>query len=271
MQPSASEEETTHDFDAEETGLPQEEWRSLQVQADGHGVRLDRFLAQQQVQEFSRSHLQHLIADGLLQRNGQVCTKAATRLVAGDRLELLLRATAQSMAFVPQDIALDVAYEDAHLIIVNKPAGLVVHPAPGNWSGTLLNALLHRYADAALLPRAGIVHRLDKDTSGLMLVARTRPAFDALVQQIAAREVQRNYWALAHKHWRQTPNTPLQVEQAIGRDVRNRLRMAVVDLVRHSGKPASTTFTLLGNSTAPPPACWVHCQLLTGRTHQIRV
>ena len=247
------------------------EVRELIAGAADHGQRLDRFLAQQ-VREFSRSHLQQLIADGLLLRNGQACTKAATRLQAGDRLALTLRDTAQSSAFVPQDIAIDVVHEDAHLLIINKPAGLVVHPAPGNWSGTLLNALLHHYPDAAQLPRGGIVHRLDKDTSGLMVVARNRAACDALVRQIAAREVQREYWALAHGHWKRPASQAVRVEAAIGRDPRNRLRMAVVDLQRQPGKGARTDFTLLGNSTAVgAPACWVHCKLHTGRTHQIRV
>ncbi|MDO4768758.1 MAG: RluA family pseudouridine synthase [Brachymonas sp.] len=236
-----------------------------------HGQRLDRFLAQQ-VSEFSRSHLQQLIAEGLLLRNGQPCTKAATRLQVGDRLALTLRDTAQSNAFVPQDIAIDVVHADAHLLVINKPAGLVVHPAPGNWSGTLLNALLHHYPESAQLPRGGIVHRLDKDTSGLMVVGRTRSACDALVQQIAARSVQREYWALAHGHWRHPAGQPVRVEAAIGRDPRNRLRMAVVDLQRQPGKEARTDFTLLGNSIAAgTPACWVHAKLHTGRTHQIRV
>lgn len=236
-----------------------------------HGQRLDRFLAQQ-VNEFSRSHLQQLIAEGLLLRNSQPCTKAATRLQLGDRLALTLRDTAQSTAFVPQDIAIDVVHADAHLLVINKPAGLVVHPAPGNWSGTLLNALLHHYPESAQLPRGGIVHRLDKDTSGLMVVGRTRSACDALVQQIAARSVQREYWALAHGHWQHPAGQPVRVEAAIGRDPRNRLRMAVVDLQRQPGKEARTDFTLLGNSTAAgASACWVHAKLHTGRTHQIRV
>ena len=247
------------------------EVRTWLVEVADHGQRLDRFLAQQ-VQEFSRSHLQQLIADGLLVRNGQPCTKAAARLQAGDQLQLTLRDTAQSTAFVPQDIAIHVVHEDPHLLIINKPAGLVVHPAPGNWCGTLLNALLYHYPGAADLPRGGIVHRLDKDTSGLMVVARTRTACDALVRQIAARSVQREYWALAHGHWKHPVQHTLSVEQAIGRDPRNRLRMAVVDLQRQAGKEAKTDFTLLGNSTAPgTPACWVHCKLHTGRTHQIRV
>ena len=249
----------------------QEEIRALQAAGADHGQRLDRFLAQQ-VPEFSRSHLQHLIAQGLLVRNGLPCTKAATRLHAGDRLALTLRDTAQSAAFVPQDIAMDIVHRDADVLVINKPAGLVVHPAPGNWSGTLLNALLHYDPAAAGLPRAGIVHRLDKDTSGLMVVARTRVAFDALVRQIAERSVQREYCALAHGHWPHRVGQAVCVDAPIGRDVRNRLRMAVVDLQRHAGNSARTDLTLLGNSTVPGvPACLVHAKLHTGRTHQIRV
>lgn len=259
------------DSQADEAALEaQEETRLLMVDAAGAGVRLDRFLALQ-ISEFSRSYLQQLIDASLLQRNGQVCTKAATKLRFGDRLELVLRATAQSQAFVAQDIALEVVYEDTHLAIVNKPVGMVVHPAPGNWSGTLLNALLYRYAEATMLPRAGIVHRLDKDTSGLMVVARDRQTMDRLVQQIAAREVHREYWALAHGVWRK-PDTVVTVDAAIGRDVRNRLRMTVVDLVHQAGKSARTDFRLVAQGTnAQEPACWVHAKLHTGRTHQIRV
>ncbi|MEQ1659034.1 MAG: RluA family pseudouridine synthase, partial [Hylemonella sp.] len=147
-----------------------------------------------------------------------------------------------------------------------KPAGLVVHPAPGNWRGTLLNGLLAHDAKAAQLPRAGIVHRLDKDTSGLMVVARTRTTMDALVKLIAAREVSRQYLALAQQPW--SGPVRREVEAAIGRDPRNRLRMAVVDLLRQPGKPAKTTFELLYNAAQ---GCWLRCTLHTGRTHQIRV
>ncbi|WP_371686254.1 RluA family pseudouridine synthase [Brachymonas denitrificans] len=257
---------------ADESALEaDDETRELMVDAAGNGQRLDRFLAGA-VAEFSRSYLQQLIEAGLLTRNGQPCSKAATKLRAGDRLALVLRATAQSQAFVAQEIPLDIVHEDAHLVIINKPAGMVVHPAAGNWSGTLLNALLHRYAEAAQVPRAGIVHRLDKDTSGLMVVARDRSTMDQLVQQIAAREVGREYWAIGQGHWKRVSEQACSVDAAIGRDPRNRLRMAVVDLAHQSGKTARTDITLVGNSTTGgAPACWVQCKLHTGRTHQIRV
>jgi len=197
---------------------------------------------------------------------GAPAGKPSLRVKAGDRGEIELRPTPQSQAFVPEPIPLAVAYEDEHLLVIDKPAGLVVHPAPGNWRGTLLNALLARDEAARMLPRAGIVHRLDKDTSGLMVVARTRQAMDRLVAQIAAREVARQYLALAHRPWQGPPQR--RVEAAIGRDPRNRLRMAVVDLERNAGKPAATVFQLLA---AGESGCGLLCTLETGRTHQIRV
>jgi 23S rRNA pseudouridine1911/1915/1917 synthase len=142
----------------------------------------------------------------------------------------------------------------------------VVHPAPGNWSGTLLNGLLAMDDQAALLPRAGIVHRLDKDTSGLMLVARSRLGMDALVRMIAQRQVSREYLALAHKPWQ--GSSAREIDAPIGRDPRHRLRMAVVDLTRHAGKPAQTAVELLQQSAQ---GCLLRCSLRTGRTHQIRV
>jgi 23S rRNA pseudouridine1911/1915/1917 synthase len=150
--------------------------------------------------------------------------------------------------------------------VIDKPAGLVVHPAPGNWNGTLLNGLLAYDKALAMVPRAGIVHRLDKDTSGLMVVARTRLAMDALVQAIAARTVSRQYLAVAHKPWKL--QSPVTVEAPIGRDPRNRLRMAVVDLLRTPGKTARTDVYAMDSSES---SCLVRCVLHTGRTHQIRV
>ena len=241
------------------------ELRDWSVDVAQHGARLDQALAAG-VPEFSRSYLQQLIEAGAVTVNGVVATKSSAKVRAGDKGCIELRPTPQSQAFKPETMALDVVFEDEHLLVVNKPAGLVVHPAPGNWSGTLLSGLLGRDPKAMLLPRAGIVHRLDKDTSGLMVVARTRAAMDALVAMIAARDVSRQYLALAHHAW--TGPRPRQVEAAVGRDPRNRLRMAVVDLTHQAGKTASTGFTLLDNADK---GCWVQCTLQTGRTHQIRV
>ena len=241
------------------------ELRQLEIGAAQHGARLDRALAEL-VPEFSRSYLQQLLVQGLVQRNGQPALKAAARVHAGDRVLVELRPTQQSQAFQPQALPLDVVYEDAHLLVIHKPAGMVVHPAPGNWSGTLLNGLLARDPRAFDVPRAGIVHRLDKDTSGLLVVARERSTMDALVRMIAARSVRREYQAIAHQRW--TGPALRRIDAPIGRDPRNRLRMAVVDLSVHAGKPARTDVRWLGGDDA---FCWVECSLHTGRTHQIRV
>jgi 23S rRNA pseudouridine1911/1915/1917 synthase len=245
--------------------LPEVELRQLSVPVEGHGERLDRILASM-VPEFSRSYLQQLIYSNAVQLNSVVQLKASARVKAGDALTVELRPTAQSQAFKPEVMTLDVVYEDESLLVINKPAGLVVHPAPGNWSGTLLNGLLARDSRAMMLPRAGIVHRLDKDTSGLMVVARTRQAMDRLVQMIAERSVSRQYLALAHHAWQGAKTR--HVDFPIGRDPRNRLRMSVVDLDRHAGKLAATDISLLQTGLSH---CLVRCKLHTGRTHQIRV
>ncbi|MBC7469523.1 MAG: RluA family pseudouridine synthase [Ramlibacter sp.] len=250
--------------DAADAG-PDSELRSFTIGAAQHGERLDRALALL-VPEFSRSYLQQLMESGAVLLNGRPAAKPAYKVKAGDTGSVELRPTPQSQAFKPETMALDVLFEDEHLLVLDKPSGLVVHPAPGNWSGTLLNGLLAHDDRAQLLPRAGIVHRLDKDTSGLMMVARNRAAMDALVQAIAARAVARQYVALAHKPW--TGPKHRQVDAPIGRDPRNRLRMAVVDLDRNAGKSAVTGFDLQENAQA---GCLVKATLQTGRTHQIRV
>ena len=250
----------------DEEDLPADsEIRELRVDASLHGLRLDKALAEG-VPEFSRSYLQQLIAQGDLSVDAQVQTKASVKVRMGQRLRLVMRPTPQSQAFVPEPMDLQVVFEDEHLRVIHKPAGLVVHPAPGNWRGTLLNGLLALDSQASLLPRAGIVHRLDKDTSGLMVVARTRQAMDALVQLIAAREVKRQYLAIGQGRWGSV--TEREVNVGIGRDPQNRLRMAAVDLQRQAGKEARTTITCLDQNGSH---CLVLCSLHTGRTHQIRV
>jgi 23S rRNA pseudouridine1911/1915/1917 synthase len=249
---------------------PALELREIAIPVALHGERVDRVLAQR-LTEFSRSYVQQLIGQGAIELvapagTGPAALKPATRVKAGQVYRVALKPTPQSQAFVPQAMDLRVVYEDEHLRIIDKPPGLVVHPAPGNWSGTLLNGLLALDPRAAELPRAGIVHRLDKDTSGLMLVARTRACMDRLMAQIAAREVRREYLAIVQGLWR-GPET-LEVDAPIGRDPQHRLRMAVVDLTRQAGKTARTTVRCLETNEQ---GSWVHCRLHTGRTHQIRV
>ena len=247
---------------------PELETRELSIPNELHGERLDRALAVL-LPEFSRSFSQQLLSEGCVScvlPTPRVMTKASAKVRMGERYQLILRPTPQSQAFKPEDIPLQVIHEDEDLRVLFKPAGLVVHPAPGNWSGTLLNGLLALDPQAVMLPRAGIVHRLDKDTSGLMIVARTRRAMDALVAMIAEREVHREYLAVAYRKWSGTPVR--DIVAAIGRDYRNRLRMAVVDLERLPGKEAHTTFACLSSQDE---ACLVQCTLHTGRTHQIRV
>jgi 23S rRNA pseudouridine1911/1915/1917 synthase len=241
------------------------EIRKVQIEPSMHGQRLDKALVEY-VPEFSRSYVQQLLAAGLVAVNGTRANKASSKVKTGDTVEIELRPTPQSQAFKPEAMALDVVHEDADVLVINKPAGLVVHPAPGNWSGTLLNGLIARDPVFSLVPRAGIVHRLDKDTSGLMVVAKHREAMDRLVQAMAAREISRQYLAIAGKPW--TGKQVVTVDAAIGRDPRNRLRMGVVNLLEHSGKPARTDVHWLANAR---DGCLVRCVLHTGRTHQIRV
>jgi 23S rRNA pseudouridine1911/1915/1917 synthase len=248
------------DDEAATAAAGEAERRSAVAPAEWHGERLDKALVRI-APEFSRSHLQHLIDEGHVTLDGQPARTASRRLKVGQHIEVALVPTAESRAFRPEAIALSIVYEDDHLMVVDKPAGMVVHPAAGNWSGTLLNALLAHHGGAAALPRAGIVHRLDKDTSGLIVVGKTLLAVTALVRDIAAREVHRQYLALAH-------GVPAQarfsVEASIGRDPTSRVRMAVLA----SGKPARTDVECLA---AAQGVSALRCTLHTGRTHQIRV
>jgi 23S rRNA pseudouridine1911/1915/1917 synthase len=241
------------------------ERRQITVPAELHGSRLDKVLVTLAA-EFSRNHLQGLIALGHVRVGDVVQSSASRKLLAGQVVAVELVPTQESQAFKPQPMELPIVFEDEHLLVVNKPAGLVVHPAAGNWSGTLLNGLLAHHAAASTLPRAGIVHRLDKDTSGLMVVGKTLAAVTALTRQIAAREVHRIYLALCHGR---VERSSQRIEAPIGRDPRSRIRMAVVG----SGKPAMTDVQRLA-VWQDGDGAWVsavRCKLGTGRTHQIRV
>ena len=238
--------------------------RTAVVNAAQHSHRLDKTLVDL-APEFSRSHLQQLIDKGHVQVDGEVARTASKRLRIGQTLHLELVPTEESLAFRPQPMALGVIFEDEHLLVLNKPAGLVAHPAPGNWSGTLLNGLLAHHPLAATLPRAGIVHRLDKDTSGVMMVGKTLPAVTALVRAIAARQVHRRYLALAHGR---APAEHFSIDAPIGRDPVARVRMAVVA----GGRPSRTDVQCLAElDHAGARYAALSCTLHSGRTHQIRV
>lgn len=236
------------------------ETRSARVAPAQHGERLDKVLVAL-APEFSRSHLQQLVERGHVTVDGQLAQPSSRKLKSGQQLALQLVPTDESRAFRPEPMALAVLHEDEHLLVLDKPAGLVVHPAPGHWSGTLLNGLLAHHAGATLLPRAGIVHRLDKDTSGVIMVGKTLPAVTALVRAIAAREVHRRYLAIAQGR---LVEDRFSVDAPIGRDPHQRLRMAVVA----GGKPARTDVLLVARQgTTVALSCTLH----SGRTHQIRV
>ena len=222
------------------------------------GLRLDQAL-QQMLPEYSRSRLQAWIKQGLVS-TGEQPVSAKLKVWGGEQIRIVPQVAPEENAFKAQDIALDIVHEDEHIMVINKPAGLVVHPAAGNWEGTLLNAVLHHAPQLQEVPRAGIVHRLDKDTSGLLVVAKTIPAQTALVRQLQARSVKREYRAVVWGQiWRNG-----SVSEPVGRHPHSRTRMAVV----RGGKPAVTHYEVLERFAVHT---YVRCMLETGRTHQIRV
>ncbi|WP_372018700.1 23S rRNA pseudouridine(1911/1915/1917) synthase RluD [Pseudoxanthomonas sp. 10H] len=237
--------------------LPSESPRQATVPDEAAGRRFDAVLAEL-FPEYSRSRLSSWIKSGDVLLAGQPA-RPRDLVRGGERVTLAAVAEVQTEA-VAEDIPLDILYEDADLFVLDKPAGLVVHPGAGNPAGTLVNALLHRDPGLALLPRAGIVHRLDKDTSGVMVVARTLPAHTGLVAQLAAREVHRQYLAVVVG----ALVSGGTANAAIDRHPRDRLRMAV----REDGKDAVTHFRLRERFRAHTA---LECRLETGRTHQIRV
>ena len=248
------------DDEADESQDDLPETRELVVGKDQHGQRLDKVLVTL-APEFSRNHLQGLVQAGHVRVNQQAVTTPSRKLLLGQQVAVDLVPTAQSLAFRAEAVTVPVVFEDEHLIVVNKPAGLVVHPAAGNWSGTLLNGLLAHHAGAAVLPRAGIVHRLDKDTSGLMVVGKTLLAVTALVRAIAAREVHREYLTLVQGEF---PARVTSIDTPVGRDPKSRIRMAAIA----SGKPARTDVQRLACAEGVSA---LRCVLHSGRTHQIRV
>ncbi len=234
---------------------------SLVVPYGFAGARFDQAVAEL-VPDHSRSRLTAMIKAGSILLDG-VPAAAKTRLVGGETILATLTPRPEDSAFTAEDVPIEVVFEDEAIIVVNKRAGLVVHPAAGNWSGTLLNALLFRNPAAASLARAGIVHRLDKDTSGVMVAAKTEAAQLSLVRQLQERSMTRLYLALARGY----TDKEGTVDAPIGRHPRDRVRMAVVEEER-GGKPAVTHYRVVRRL---PMHTLIECKLETGRTHQIRV
>jgi len=230
---------------------------SLEITDAEAGMRLDAALARR-FSEYSRSALKSWIDAGQVTLNARSC-RPRDPVRAGDEI-VIMTVLEASADLAPEPVTFGVAHADADCIVVDKPAGCVVHPGAGNPRGTLANGLLHRYPELVALPRAGLIHRLDKDTSGLLIVARTPAAYQTLTRAMAAREVRRIYDAVANGHFISGGS----VDAPIGRDPANRTRMAV----RGNGRDALTHYRIEARYRAHTR---LEVQLETGRTHQIRV
>lgn len=228
------------------------------IPAELNGKRLDQAIAEM-FPDYSRSRLKSWITEQRVRLDGQLCAVPKEKVLAGMTVDIDAE-IAQQQRFTGEAIALNIVYEDAHILVLNKPAGLVVHPGAGMPDGTLLNALLHHYPDIDKVPRAGIVHRLDKDTTGLMVVAKTIPAQTHLVDAMQQRQITREYEAVC--------NGPMTaggvVDEPIGRHPTKRTQMGVVA----NGRPAVTHYRVIERFRAHTH---LRLRLETGRTHQIRV
>ena len=229
--------------------------------------RLDKVLLGR-YPDFSRSRIEGLVKAGLVTVNGVPAGKAGLKVGEADEIAVTVPPPVPAVP-EPEDIPLDVVFEDEDLIVVNKPAGLVVHPAPGHATGTLVNALLYRCPNLSGIggvARPGIVHRLDQDTSGLLVVAKTQPAMDGLARAFAShRQVEKTYLAVCHGRPRLDAG---RIENLIGRHPVDRKRMAIVE---RNGKAAITDWRVLKGGGQAPVFSLVECRIETGRTHQIRV
>ena len=236
----------------------------LYVNEDAGGERLDAFVSES-LEEVSRSYIQKLIEAGKLELNGKLCGLKRRKIAPGDFIRLCLPAP-EEIEVKPEDIPLDIVYEDGELLVVNKASGIVVHPAPGNENGTIVNAVLYhcegRLSSINGKIRPGIVHRLDKDTSGLIMIAKTDFAHRFLAGQLAARSITRAYNAIVHNNFMEDEGT---VDAPIGRDPHNRLRQAVTDTGSRAAVTHYRVLERFGQFTH------IEARLETGRTHQIRV
>ncbi|MFD2168106.1 23S rRNA pseudouridine(1911/1915/1917) synthase RluD [Thalassotalea euphylliae] len=228
------------------------------IPAELLGKRLDQALAEM-FPDYSRSRLKEWIVGGNVEINGTVITKAREKVFGGETVEINATIEAE-VRFEPQDIPLNIVYEDEDILVINKPADLVVHPGAGNPDGTVLNALLHHCPELEVIPRAGIVHRLDKDTTGLMVVAKTIAAQTNLVDALQAREITREYEAVANG----IMTAGGTVDEPIGRHSTKRTHMAVTI----SGRPSMTHYRIMEKFRLHTR---LRLRLETGRTHQIRV
>jgi 23S rRNA pseudouridine1911/1915/1917 synthase len=234
----------------------------FEVREGEAGKRLDVFLAGE-AEDCTRSHIQKLIADGFTAVNG-VTARASYKVKQGDLIRLEIPEP-EGMETKAENIPLEIFYEDSDIIVINKPRGMVVHPAAGNYSGTVVNALLHHCGDLSGIGgvlRPGIVHRLDKDTSGLIMVAKNDAAHVSLARQLKDRQVTRIYLALVHGRVKEQAGV---IEAPIGRDPKNRQKMAVV---HKNAKQATTNYRVLKHFNE---YTYLELKLETGRTHQIRV
>lgn len=234
---------------------------SYTIEEQQQGERIDKAISSIQT-EWSRTQISNWITDGIVKVNGET-VKAKYKVKAGDVVEIIVP-EAEPLDVIAENLALDIVYEDADVLVVNKPKGMVVHPAPGHMTGTLVNGLMYHCKDLSGINgilRPGIVHRIDKDTSGLLMVAKNDVAHESLVEQLVNKTVTRKYTALVHGHIAHDKGT---IDAPIGRDQKDRQKQAVVD----KGKHAVTHFQVMerfGDYTL------VECRLETGRTHQIRV
>lgn len=234
------------------------------IDEESNGTRIDRVLSLL-LAESSRSYIQKLIEKGNVTVDGQTCTSKKYKVSSGQQVDLLMPPP-ENLSVEPENIPLDIVYEDEDVLVVNKPRGMVVHPAAGNYTGTLVNAVLYhcgeRLSSINGVIRPGIVHRIDKDTSGLLMIAKNNMAHESLSAQLAEHSITRRYTALVYHNLTEDEGT---VDAPIGRDPKNRLRMAVTSL---NSKRAVTHWKVLerfGRYTL------IEARLETGRTHQIRV
>ncbi len=233
-------------------------YKELQISPEHLGSRLDQAISSE-CNEVSRSKIQSWIKNGLIKVDGQVVTVTRTKLM-GNEVIVIDAEIEEAGVWQPQDIPLDIVYEDEQLLVVNKQAGLVVHPAAGNPDGTMVNALLHHNSELIHLPRSGIIHRLDKDTTGLLVVAKTLEAHTHLVEQLQQRAFEREYQCIVHGELVSGGT----VEEPIGRHSTNRVQMAVTPF----GKEAITHYRI---KERYKHFTHLKVNLETGRTHQIRV